>query len=87
MALTRSGVSTLLVSEPSVLKCRGFILGVAEKRDELKRSFKHPAPFSSPDLAMPYFDRGMTGCPAIGCMTRGEYDWLVPPYRDPYMGL
>jgi len=28
-------------------------MGVAEKRDELKRSFKHPAPFSSPDSATP----------------------------------
>ncbi len=28
-------------------------LGVAEKQDGLKRSFKHPAPFSSPDSATP----------------------------------
>jgi hypothetical protein len=26
---------------------------VAEKLDELKRSFKHPTPFSSPDSAIP----------------------------------
>jgi hypothetical protein len=28
--------------------------GVAEKWDELKRSFKHPTPFSPPDSAMPF---------------------------------
>jgi len=29
-------------------------LGVAEKQDELKRRFKHPAPFSSPESATPF---------------------------------
>jgi hypothetical protein len=33
--------------------CNPWKKGVAEKQDELKRSFKHPAPFSSRDSATP----------------------------------
>ncbi|QZZ19084.1 hypothetical protein J5X98_16870 [Leptothermofonsia sichuanensis E412] len=43
------------------------IFGIAEKRDELKRSFKHPTPFSSPDLAMPHF---LTGSHNTGAIAR-----------------
>lgn len=33
-------------------------MGVAEKQDELKRSFKHPAPLSSLESAIPDYDEG-----------------------------
>ncbi|QZZ21595.1 hypothetical protein J5X98_03805 [Leptothermofonsia sichuanensis E412] len=33
--------------------CHNSTVGIAEKQDELKRRFKHPALFSSPDLATP----------------------------------
>jgi hypothetical protein len=39
-------------------------LGIAGKQDELKRGFKHPVPFSSPDSATPCFsvlDDGVNG--------------------------
>ena len=50
------GASTLTV--PHTLE-KGYSLlsGVAEKQDEWKGSFKHPAFFSSPDLATPVFER------------------------------
>jgi hypothetical protein len=34
-------------------------MGMIEKQDELKRSFKYLAPFSSPDSATPRDDGGL----------------------------